>query len=231
MVRQNEGRYSAQKRNLIVAPHTDDDILGVGGTIAKKAKNGEDVMVCIVTSRVGRHYSDENAKENVEQYVKALSELGNIKKVFLNFPTLEINIREQVQINNELERIISDYNPDELYLPHWGDIHIEHKNICNATLVAARPHRNDVKKIYAYETISETCLDAPTGHNAFIPTAWEDITETLEIKVRAMKKFKQQIDEDYGPRSEHAIRTLAGFRGSQISKQYAEAFEIIREIR
>ena len=47
MVRQNEGRYSAQKRNLIVAPHTDDDILGVGGTIAKKAKNGsacEDIL-------------------------------------------------------------------------------------------------------------------------------------------------------------------------------------------
>ena len=88
MVRQNEGRYSAQKRNLIVAPHTDDDILGVGGTIAKKAKNGEDVMVCIVTSRVGRHYSDENAKENGEQYVKALSELGNIKKSVFKLPNI-----------------------------------------------------------------------------------------------------------------------------------------------
>ena len=36
-------------RVLIIAPHPDDEIIGVGGTIAKRAKAGDEVYVCIVT--------------------------------------------------------------------------------------------------------------------------------------------------------------------------------------
>ena len=34
---------------LVIAPHPDDEILGTGGTIAKRAAQGHDVYVCIVT--------------------------------------------------------------------------------------------------------------------------------------------------------------------------------------
>ena len=34
---------------LVIAPHPDDEILGVGGTIAKLTMLGEAVHVCIVT--------------------------------------------------------------------------------------------------------------------------------------------------------------------------------------
>ena len=34
---------------LIIAPHPDDEILGVGGTIAKYVSMGHEVYVCIVT--------------------------------------------------------------------------------------------------------------------------------------------------------------------------------------
>lgn len=34
---------------LVIAPHPDDEILGVGGTIAKLTMLGEPVHVCIVT--------------------------------------------------------------------------------------------------------------------------------------------------------------------------------------
>ena len=33
-----------KKKILVVAPHPDDETLGVGGTIAKFAKNGDDVL-------------------------------------------------------------------------------------------------------------------------------------------------------------------------------------------
>jgi len=35
---------------LVIAPHADDEILGVGGTIAKSIDNGYEVYVCVVTS-------------------------------------------------------------------------------------------------------------------------------------------------------------------------------------
>ena len=37
-------------RILVFAPHNDDEVLGVGGTIAKYAQNGHEVFVCEVTS-------------------------------------------------------------------------------------------------------------------------------------------------------------------------------------
>ena len=34
---------------LVIAPHPDDEILGVGGTVAKRAAHGDEVYVCVVT--------------------------------------------------------------------------------------------------------------------------------------------------------------------------------------
>ena len=34
---------------LIIAPHPDDEVIGVGGTIVKRALAGDEVYVCVVT--------------------------------------------------------------------------------------------------------------------------------------------------------------------------------------
>lgn len=34
---------------LVIAPHPDDEVLGVGGTIAKYTAQGHEVHVCVVT--------------------------------------------------------------------------------------------------------------------------------------------------------------------------------------
>ncbi len=34
---------------LVIAPHADDEVLGVGGTIARYAEEGHQVYVCVVT--------------------------------------------------------------------------------------------------------------------------------------------------------------------------------------
>ena len=47
-------------RVLVFAPHNDDEVLGVGGTIAKYAQAGHEVTVCEITSWL----------ENIEQTKK-----------------------------------------------------------------------------------------------------------------------------------------------------------------
>ena len=40
------------KRILVVAPHPDDETLGVGGTIKKFSENGSEIFVLIVPYRL-----------------------------------------------------------------------------------------------------------------------------------------------------------------------------------
>ena len=47
---------------LVLAPHNDDEILGVGGTIKKLIKEGHDVYVCEVTSGIHFALLQEEAK-------------------------------------------------------------------------------------------------------------------------------------------------------------------------
>ena len=44
---------------LVIAPHADDEILGVGGTIIKNIKKGNLVYVCIVTRGVEPLFSSD----------------------------------------------------------------------------------------------------------------------------------------------------------------------------
>ena len=53
---------------LIIAPHPDDEIIGVGGTIAKRVKDGHEVYVCVVTKGTeplfDEKFIEQGRKEN-----------------------------------------------------------------------------------------------------------------------------------------------------------------------
>ena len=73
-----------KKTMLIFAPHPDDEVLGVGGTIAKRAIQGWNVVDCIVTS-------DENYNTRRKEAIAANLELGISETVFLDMPELQLD--------------------------------------------------------------------------------------------------------------------------------------------
>ena len=79
--------------------------------------------------------------------------------------------------------------------------------------------------------VSETEWDIPNTTNAFIPNVYVDITKYIDRKIAAMEEYKTQICHYPNPRSIQGIRALAMLRGTTISREYAEAFMLIREIR
>ena len=84
--------------------------------------------------------------------------------------------------------IIKKLKIDTLFIPHRGDIHEDHRITFESALVAARPiDGNTIKRIYAYETLSETEWAAPFADDASIPNVFEDITNYIEIKKNAFK--------------------------------------------
>ena len=72
---------------LVIAPHMDDEVLGVGATIARRVEDGDDVHVCFVAHRVYDHRFDE-AKNRVEIECahRAQSILGYKAATFLSLP-------------------------------------------------------------------------------------------------------------------------------------------------
>ena len=219
-------------RVLVIAPHPDDEVLGCGGIIAKYLDEGHEVYVGIVTKESEPLFTEEDDKENKRHALNAHKVLGITDTIFLNLPAAMLESVPRYQLNSSVDKLIRDIRPEEVYIPHRGDMHLDHKMVVDAAMVALRPRFDYcVKRIYAYETLSETEWDIPNTTNAFIPNVYVDITKYIDKKLDAMSEYKNQLAEFPNPRSIEAIRALAMLRGSTISREYAEAFMLIRDIR
>lgn len=222
------------KNILIVAPHPDDEILGCGGIMAKYIKEGKSVYVTIVTNgHLGAPelFSKEGTERVRSEAKEAHMYLGVKDTFFLDFPTVHLDAMPAYKLSLALSKLIKDYEIDTLYIPHRGDIHKDHRITYEASLVAARPISNcTVKRIYAYETLSETEWAAPFGDDVFIPTVFVNIEKEIDSKLEAFRFFKTQIKEFPNSRSPEIIRALSNFRGATVGSGNAEAFMLIREI-
>lgn len=212
---------------LVFAPHNDDEVLGVGGTIAKYADEGHEVYVCEVTS-------GKNKERRIEIRNEALAAhkiLGVTDTIFLDLPTVGLSNISTKELNDPIQKIVDDIKPNIAFIPHKGDMHLDHKMVAESAMVALRPVSNpQLKAIYSYETLSETEWNIPSVDNLFIPNVWIDITNTISTKIEAMKCYQSQLYEFPYPRSLEAIKALSKLRGSTVCVNNAESFMLIRSI-
>lgn len=216
---------------LVLAPHPDDEVLGCGGTICRHIANGDRVVVLVATRGAPELYSDEAIAQTRAEAKRAHERLGVTETRFLEFPAPALDTVPRYQIANAVADVIRELEIEVLYVPHHGDIHSDHGHLYHAALVAARPHADcPVKRILAYETISETEWSPPRPDAAFVPTVFIDISEHLAAKLEAMSCFETQVQPPPSARSLRTIEALARFRGSTIARDAAESFMLIREI-
>lgn len=222
----------ANKRILVFAPHPDDEILGVGGTIAREIKDGNDVYICIVTKGMPPVFKDELRNQQNQDDAKRCHQFIGIKKTFfLDFPAADLESVKRFELNGRIMDVVKEVCPDEAYIPHIGDMQKDHQIVVDACMVALRPkYFPQVKKIMAYETLSETDWNLPNVANAFIPNVFVNIEDTLEIKKEALSFFSLQVNEYPDSRSVEAVDVLSRHRGSQMHWKAAEAFMLIREL-
>lgn len=220
---------------LVIAPHADDEVLGCGGTIAKMIRLGHEVHVAVLTNAsVGA--PEIFSRNTIELIRREAIESHRVLKVtqthFFDLPAPQLEQFPQYRLANCIQEILALVQPQSLYIPHKGDLHLDHASVYNAALVAARPFKGQVvRNIYAYETPSETEWGHPTSDHAFIPTRFQVLSRMdVEGKIQAMAKYVSQLKEFPHPRSLETIRHLAALRGSTIGVESAEGFMVIREI-
>ncbi len=206
---------------LAIGAHLDDIEIACGGTLAKAIKEKHDVKVLIMsksgyTNKNGLvQRSDDTA---VSEGLNALNTLGIQDIEILDFPTKDIPFRSDVV--NAIDLKIDSFDPDIIFTHHPFDTHQAHEGVSKATIAAAR-RRNTV---FFYEPIT------PSGRSyvAFKPTLYVDIESTLDMKIASLKCHTSEYNKFGAEDWIEGVRCRCGFRGYEIGKKYAEAFEILR---
>ncbi|PNV59276.1 PIG-L domain-containing protein [Clostridium sp. chh4-2] len=222
---------------LVFAPHPDDEILGVGGTMAREVAAGNKVYVCIITrGKAPLYIEDEETKKlphSLYYEIKAAHEaIGVTKTFYLQHPVVMLETVPRYELNKSIVDVINEVHPDTVYIPHFGDMQKDHEVAAEAVMVAVRPRgKHMVRVVYAYETLSETEWNIPHSKNAFIPNTFVEISDYLGKKLGAMGCFKSQLSDFPNPRSLEAVESLAKLRGSTAGFKAAEAFALVREYR
>ena len=231
---------------LIIAAHPDDEILGMGGTIAKHASQHDNVTIVYmatgITARRDPLESEpeiknipEKIQEKWQQEIKKLQQdakksakLLKVKNVkFFDFPDNEMDGIHLLKVVKVIEKEIESVKPDVIYTNHYSDLNVDHKVVYNATLAACRPSSFPVKEIISFEVLSSTEWSYPYNFN---PNYFINIEKYLEKKIKAMELFTSEIRKFPHPRSSKNIKYVAGRWGSVSGFKAAEAFELIRQI-
>lgn len=202
---------------LVLAPHTDDGELGVGGTIARLVE--KNIRVCYAAfSTAEASVPQGMPKDILKTEVRNATRKLGIKEEDLfiyNYEVRKLNYVRQEILENLVE-LRKQVNPDLVFMPSLHDIHQDHTTLA---LEGVRAFKNRI--ILGYELIwNNLTFDT----ECFVKLEEHHIRQ----KADSLKEYRSQSHRDY--MSDEFIFSLAKTRGVQVGAAYAEAFEVIRWI-
>jgi len=218
-------------RVLVVAAHPDDDVLGMGGTIARHADRGDVVRIVCVTDGSSSQYPGDTAvlEQKREEARRASEELGVEDYVHHDLPDMRLDTIAHVDVNRIIEEHVGDLVPEVVYVVH-PDVNLDHRALFDSVSVATRPVPGQpVRRVLTYAPTSSTEW-TPAGRNWFVPNWFVDITVTIERKLAAFAHFETERRDYPHPRSEQALRAHAQFFGASVGCDYAEPFVLVRSL-
>lgn len=200
---------------LVLAPHTDDGELGLGGTINYLIEHGKNVVYAAF-STAGESVPEGFPKDILKTEVKEATLKLGIKEenvLIYDYKVRKLNYVRQ-EILEELIKIRKMMHFDMVFIPSLHDIHQDHTTIAQEGL---RAFKNTT--LLGYELI--------WNNLTFNTQCFIKLEERhIRAKADALKKYKSQGFRDY--LSEDFIFSLAKTRGVQVGCKYAEAFEVVR---
>lgn len=144
---------------LVISPHAMDEALGCGGTMARHAAAGDRVDTLVLFG----DGSGIDAKRRIAAPLAAEA-LGAGAPRFAGLPENRSDTLPLIEIIGVIERAIKEMAPEILYLPHGGNLNIDHQTAFRAAITAARPVPGyPVRTLYAYEVPSSTEWAPPSS--------------------------------------------------------------------
>ena len=221
------------KTVLVVAAHPDDEILGCGGSIARHLDEGDAVHVVFLADGIGAREPDDEpqAREEREMAARSAAKLLGVDSLdFLNHPDNRLDTVALLDLVKPIEQRVEQLKPSTVYTHHPGDLNVDHRRTCEATLTACRPQPGPpVLRILFFEVLSSTEWSNGLGE-VFRPNWYVGIESQLDRKLKALECYASEMRGFPHPRSGPAVEALVRLRGSACGLKAAEAFVLHREI-
>ena len=210
------------KKILFISAHADDAVVAVGGIMAYYIQKDWDLYYLAFS------IAEESVPKKFEKNIlekecrEATNYLGiSPEKVHIKHFKVRTFPDYRQDILDILIKFRKTLNPEVVFTPSTQDIHQDHKVVCDETIRAFMRSSS----IYGYDFPWNILYEAKL--NLF----FELNERLLEKKIIAIQFFKSQLIKSNNCLTPKYIRSLAIERGNRIGKKYAEALEVIREIR
>ena len=224
------------KKVLVIAAHPDDEVLGVGGTIAKLSSQGVECHLLIVTDGSSAQYQDSDHLQEIieakKKETQSCADVLGIKSIhYGKQPDMRLDKTPHIQINQVIEKVIDEVQPDTVFTHFWGDVNRDHQEVYKSTLVAVRPVMGQVvKELYCYRVPSSTEWTPNKADTMFMPNFFVDIEKFAEKKYKAFACYSTELREYPHPRSVQYLRETDKAAGLRIGLLAAEEFVLLRKL-
>jgi len=224
------------RKILVIAAHPDDEVLGCGGTIARLSKKGYEMYVLIlgegITSRDNIRDIQKRESEilDLKRQAEEANKILGVKQVFHHdFPDNKFDTAPFLDLIKVIEKIKNNVKPEIIFTHYEKDLNIDHQITYKAVITATRPIKGEnVKEIYSFEIPSSTEWSYPLS---FSPNVFYDISETIDVKLRALEEYKTELMEYPHPRSLEGVKLIAKNWGMKVGLEYAEAYKVVRILK
>lgn len=203
------------RRVLVLAPHVDDGELGCGASMSKFLEEGIETYYAAMSTAdksLPEGYPPGTLKSELTEAMKVLGLPASNTMVF-DFEVRTFSYRRQ-EVLDCMYGISREIQPDLVLMPSLNDMHQDHQVLAQEALRAFK-----TRTILGYEmpwnniSFNTTC---------FVPLEQRHVARKIEaLKCYETQKHRSYINPDF-------IKSLAISRGTQINREYAEAFEVVR---
>lgn len=225
---------------MSIHAHPDDQEFSVGGTLAKWSRAGCEVISVIITS--GDSGSNDPAKDG--SHKKALAELrekeqlaanailGVKETLFLRYADGELE--PTIDLRKDLTRLIRQYKPDVVLAGNpeawfYGDEYVNHPDHRAAAQAAATAVFPSAGTRLMFTELLEAGYEPHEVKRFYVHgtdkvNTWVDITDTLELKIKALQQHVSQIDAN---EVDKWMREWAEEEAKGQEMKYAEAYKVM----
>jgi LmbE family N-acetylglucosaminyl deacetylase len=230
------------ERALVIVAHPDDADFGVAGTVAKWVRAGTVArLVCCTSGDAGaddaRTDPFELARRREEEQRAAARVVGYESVDFLHRPDGALD--NDLALREQLVRIIRQFKPDAVMsmdptvvIHERGFVqHIDHRMAGLAAVDAVYPAARNAMAFP--NLVIDEGLEPHTVGELYLfftdhPTAWIDVTDTLDTKISALREHVSQLRKP--EELEGMLRGWSAESGQKIGVAAAEGFRFL-EIR